>query len=513
MKNKNLEIWKRICFMLIVLMLVFALVAVNIEKVKSADETETNLLDSQKVDNAKKVIEKDKPDSNDITNSVKDFTPAQKNDLIQKLDNKGKVNLWNALDKTGRDNLLKDTKDSQGRNDFVKEVLNKDGKAPNLKNVNLKGANLEATTDRGIKVQGGPELTVNKWSQEINYNEKDKTISAVYANQGINNQNVRTINFPKDAKSLLDENGKYNGVDVLYGEGGTINIISGNEKGDVYSFKKNKPTDQPAIAVGKDKNKLIYSGDDAIGIFNNMVINSRGNVESWFNINYNSVKPTEAASYGYIKMNADQSITNNQASFDSQGFKGVLLKTDEQSESVTDIKIRNANGVSIIAGGNYVGNSIAVTAETSQNVMVARFSSGKITTLVGLSLDSAYEGNVYTSSNINPIINPGSGSMSTGVVVDLSKDHSGDSLVEGRQAESPAGGDVSLLNGKHYNSQTNTLIVQGPTGQYDTPVKVSRISNDGSWILSSDKNVYSYCTNCGGNWLFRPDVSPSNVGL
>ena len=74
---------------------------------------------------------------------------------------------------------------------------------------------------------------------------------------------------------------------------------------------------------------------------------------------------------------------------------------------------------------------------------------------------------------------------------------------------------IQSLIGRHYDSKTNTLKVQDSSKtQYNADsIKVSKLSASGSWALSDKGVVYSYCTACGGYWLYRSEVSPGQVGL
>ena len=345
------------------------------------------------------------------------------------------------------------------KNNFLKAVFENIMKESNYKNtqITLDLGTAKVSYENGKFYIGdsktGTEIKLNEWLTSVRVDDKG-IVTAGYNNQG-DPKNLRTIVFPVGAKTLLDDKGIYNGVNVLYGHGGTVTITANNDGSDTYAISGSNSQNPTAIFV----NGVIYTGGSFIaksdGKGGANLIGSKGATEAWFNLNYNGADKHIATSYGYLKLTDSDGVITGDNSIFERVSKGVLITKEG---GATSIKLKGVNGVDIVGGGN-VGEmaGILLTSEGSSNVRVARFSNGKVNIRSGDLVPYTFEGNIdgYVSPDLN---NGAGGSGDTIIQGDETGGESGDGDGSGVEGISPNPGDVGKVGG---SSASNPSLGQG----------------------------------------------------
>ncbi len=341
----------------------------------------------------------------------KEKASTLKENLIRALDDKGKNELFNQV-LNGDDEVLRKEKNFVATF-LLRESLSsyKDGGKQKYSAEDLKNLEMKGLEDKNIKLDSankligilGPDNKVvdgfsleNNWLRKVEYssgNFKEQYDSQL-------DTNMRTV---VHAKGIVDKDGNYNRVNVLYGHGGTVTITTSKEGEDTYAISESKSENPVAILV----NGVIITGTSftfksaADGKVN--LVGSKGAAQAWFNVEYkDSTNPKQATSYGYLNLADEGGVITDKPEIYEGATKGVLISTDK---GATVIGLKGVKGVDIVAGGN-VGeiSDIKIVSEGSTEVKVARFSDGKVHVLIeGSLVKYPFEGGI--SGFVSPDLN------------------------------------------------------------------------------------------------------------
>lgn len=244
--------------------------------------------------------------------------------------------------------------------------------------------------DKGyLSINGNKLLNIEKneefpsWFRTLNYNSEKLTLG-FDSQYTYDSSKFRSVVFNLDSISLIDKDGKINGVNILYGEGGEIKV---SKKENMFMYDLTSGNGETAVLV----NGAIFSGGNIITDNTGKLIDNSGEHEIWFDVTFGKGdNPIEGATYAYAKINdGEAKITMDSASFEKMQ-KGVLLKTDTNGK-ITEINLKGVNGADI----SVVGTNILVHSIASTNIRVARYSNGNIQLNAGSDLKQyIFEGNI-----------------------------------------------------------------------------------------------------------------------
>jgi hypothetical protein len=354
-----------------------------------------------------------------------------KTELLSKLDNSGRENLFNKLlNDPNNKELFNDPNNKELFNDknlvgsfllkdMLRSIKNKEGKQVYSEDV-LKTILFKGLDNKDIQLKDG-QIGIFKdsklvagfnvglinsdgktWKNEPQHSlrgveYKENNFIEIYDSQLT--KDVAQMRTVVHNSGVVDKDGVYNGFNVLYGKGGTVTILT-KDGVDSYSFSG---SGQPAIM--DNTNKIIYSRG-ALSVKDGKLVEVKGSSEVWFNLKYDTqAKPLEASSYDYVKLkDSTVSIIYN-SNVNLNNFKGVLL--DVKDGIVTGILIKGVNGIQVLGGGDVskLGN-LNVISDGSNGVTIVRFSNGKIQVVAkGNLIQYPFQGGIigYISPDLKPV--------------------------------------------------------------------------------------------------------------